>query len=223
MRKTKYILCIILTVVFIFSSAAPAAALDDDKFELRPVTTYWLGMNTKFTLKLLFNSELPEIPYIDVFDYFQITFNIRKFPLEKNDDGTYCLPSQNGKMIIDTEADTVIIEDFEFFLSDGYKTAAAANSGAYIVSEETIAGESKPLFLDLGKYGIDIIERDDKVYFPVSVLNDIIAQAERTVEYIDGNLYYTLTSSIPDGYFDRSSVYERTEYSSALAEFYSVR
>ena len=96
MKKAKYILCIILTAVFIFSTAAPAAALDADKFEARQVTAYLFSMEKTATLLCYFDPALPEVPYIDVLDYFSLTHSIN-YEFSSNDDGIYSLKSRNGE------------------------------------------------------------------------------------------------------------------------------
>ena len=79
MKKSKYLLSVVLAVIFIFSSAAPAAAVDHDRLEAREVTTYLYSMDKTTTLTLLFDPDLPEAPYIDVTDYFGTGFHNCRF------------------------------------------------------------------------------------------------------------------------------------------------
>ena len=219
MKKAKYILCIILAAVFIFSTAAPAAALDADKFEARQVTAYLFGMEKTATLLCYFDPALPEVPYIDVLDYFSLTHSIN-YEFSSNDDGIYSLKSRNGEMIIDVENDRVTIYHFPFF------TAGAADSGVssdnnreFITLISLEIEEEKPLCLDLSAYNIDVIEKNGRVYFPVSVLNDIIIMSYISALYIDGSIYFTINITSTATYFSTQPIYDKLERSEALAEF----
>ncbi len=220
MKKHISVLSVILTVVIVLSSAVPAVALDTTGFEAREVTTYLYEMDKTTTLTLLFNRDLPEIPYINMLDYFGIA-KICEFNCNKNDNGTYTISNDCGAMTVDIVNDTAVIENSEnFLIGYGYVPEGSFfDHDQYVWAYVVESTEFTPLYLDFGKYGIDIIEKDGAVYFPVSVLNDLVVLSYVAAEYIDGCLYFTVTFTNPDGYFDRSPVYTITERSEAFAEF----
>ncbi len=222
MKKHISVLSVILLAVIILSSAAPAAALDAGKFEARDVTTYIFSMDDTTTLTLLFNRDLPEIPYINILDYFKFTRTAEfKYEYEKTGDGTYRISNEFGAMTVDTVNDTAVIENSEYFFSAYLYRPEGSDFDfdQFMWGDAYFVGEYSPLSLDFGKYGIDITEKDGYVYFPVSILNDIGAMTYLAAEYIDGCLYFTETMLSPDGYFDRSSVYDMAERREAFAEF----
>ena len=221
MKKTTAVLSVILTVIFIFSTSAPAAALDADKFEAKEVTAYIYSMEEKRTVTCLFDRDLPEVPYIDIADYFNLT-RTEKYQAEPNGDGLYYLPGDYGYMMIDAKYDAVLIDEYEGFMYEnlyvGEEEKAGGNSFLCAVDYDRTG--QNPLYLDFGAYNIDIIEKDGRVYFPYSVLNDIFILTSVSAEYIDGNLYFdSRIDHYSKSYFDRSSVYNKTERSKALAEF----
>jgi len=239
MKKSKYLLSVVLVVIFIFSSAAPAAALDADKFEARQVTAYLFSMEKTATVTCLFDRDLPEVPYIDIADYQSFIYS-DPYLFQKNEDGTTTISGIAGNMIVDAEKDTVTIEHYELFLYGGiddYEEYLANKDNNRVFEknyEDTLPDsyenvdhllsfrgyteDPAPLFLDLSAYGIDIIEINDCLYFPVSVLNDIMSYMPVAAVYLDGCLYFKLTNDIDD-YFSRESFYNRLERSEAVAEF----
>ena len=239
MKKTIAVLSVFLVVILIFSAAAPAAALDADKFEARQITVYLFSMEEKTTVTCLFNRDLPEVPYIDIADYFSFVYSA-PYLFQKNEDGTTTIRGMAGNMIVDAEKDTVTIERYELFLYGGiydYEKYVADMDNNWVFEKNyedtlpdsyedvdhliTLRGYTEdpaPLFLDLSAYNIDIVEKNDRLYFPVSIINDIMLYINVTAVYLDGCLYFKNVNEVED-YFSRESFYNRLERSEAVAEF----
>lgn len=221
MKKGSSVICAVIAFIFIFASAVPAYALGDGKtFEKRNITTYIYGMDNSTALQCLFDTELQEVPYINVLDYLSFTYII-SYNFSYKGFGKYSVSGDSGTMTVDTVNDTVYFNSYETFLLYGVYYEGSSLDSDYTGSSEAFYYNSiKPLFLDLSKYGIDVISYEGGVYFPVSVLNDIFVLSYNAAEYIDGALYFlhTMDDSV-DGYFDRSPVYNNLQRSEKMTEF----
>lgn len=229
-RKIKTI-SIMLASAMILSLSVPMTAMaeTDDSLppivlsspiEKRAVTAYRYSMDDSTTIECIFTADLPDMPYIRAIDYLSNVF-IENFTETKNDDGTYTISTKNGSMVVNTEADTVYFESFEnFFLNEVVKEGTSLDA-PYVEAKETeIEGEENPLTLDYGKYGIDIIEDDDMVYFPLASMGDLFFATYNNAEYIDDCIYFIHSyESINDSYMDRTSVYEKNVRSPEMAAF----
>ncbi|MBQ7647405.1 MAG: hypothetical protein IJS94_09060, partial [Clostridia bacterium] len=218
MKKTASFICILLALIMILVAAAPSVVFAEEKqYNEKTVTAYLFDMEPTADITLLFDVELPEFPYISVVDFLNQAY-VCDFTETNNEDGTFSISDPYGTMIVDAEKDTVFFECYELFVKNDDYSGDSHFEVSYILSMETeFIGECKPLTLDLGKYGFDIVEYDGKVYFPVTILNDIFCTTYCAAEYVDGNLYflYTLEEEY-DAYFDRESLYNMLERDEAM-------
>lgn len=197
------------------------AAVDGDgeQYEVKTLTTYLYSKDQATTTDALFTKDLPTIPYLDAEDFFDHIYTV-DFTTAKNPDGTYSISSKNGTMVVDTEKDTLYFDAFEhFILSDPVIEGSAMENTYAKTAPPVIEGELKPLTLDLGAYDIDLIDYQEKIYFPLPTLADLVCITYNAAEYIDGILYYVHTMDSDDGYIDSSSLSEILVRDPAAAAF----
>ncbi len=122
MKKT---LSIILSAAMILSAVSLAASAAEDEAKVTydvkqvPVTQIsGRGDNTEFTC--LFRSDLPEVPFVNVEDYFDQTFEMDKDPSSLGS-GVYKYENGDYSMTIDAENDTISFDFFEGFVSSNLK------------------------------------------------------------------------------------------------------
>ena len=222
MKRRVSVFLAALLLISAFSSALPVLAeTADGNIQVRSLPTYLYSMNHAATTDALFTRQLPTIPYLDAEDFFDHIYTV-DFSTSKNADGTYSITSENGVMVADAEKDTLYFDGFEFYiLSNVDKQDSVLANDYAITAKPVIEGETKGLTLDLGAYGIDLIEYGGRVYLPLPTLSDLVSITYNSAEYIDGNLYYvhTYESASVDGYFDRSPLYQSVERDPAASDF----
>ena len=221
MKKILTIISALLVIIFAASAAVPALALDDDKYIEKEVTAYMYSMDKTETFTCLFNSDLPDVPFMDVIDFLSKTYILERTLID-NGDGTYTVSCLTGDIDFDVVNDTVYFSCYEISVIYGPYSEGSSLAADYIKGSKTSSiGDTEPMTFDLGKYGFDIVEHNGRVYLPIPVLCDIFCPSYNAAEYIDGCLYFlhTMESSIGDGYFDRSPIYNKLERTPETAEY----
>ena len=220
MKKSIQIISAILALIIIFS-AVPAVAFAEEKtFEAKEITAYLYNMEKSTVIECLFEQSLPLVPYIDAADYLNIIYT-EEITEVKNSDGTFSVIKESGVMTVDADKDTVSFDIYEdYVFSNVYYGDSDLDCDYCIGLSGEYLGEVNSLDIDLGKYSIDIIEQNGKVYFPLTLLSDLFIPTYNSAEYIGGVLYFlhTMDAESDDGYFDRTSVYNNTERDQAMID-----
>ena len=222
-RLISILLSMMLMVTAVIPALSVSAAGDDEPggepYEVRSLTTYVYSKDNAATTVALFTQQLPTIPYLDAADFFDHIYT-PDFTTTKNPDGTFSITSKNGTMVVDTEKDTLYFDAFEhFIISDPVIEGSTMQTSYATTAPPVVEGETKALTLDLGAYGIDLIEHQGKVYFPLPTLADLVCITYNAAEYIDGILYYVHTMDSDEGYIDSSSLSEILYRDPAAAAF----
>lgn len=220
MKKTVSVISVVIAVSLLFSVFASVVHADGPEYEKRDVTTYVFSLENVKITACVFSSVLPDVPYIDPVDYLS-TIYTDEFSQNKNDDGTFTVTAPNGTMIADTVSDTLSFESFEEFSKNNQNREGSSLNINFIKGEEDYYGDRKGLVLDLGKYGIDVIEYDGKIYLPLVTICAMFSVSYSNAEYVDGSIYYlhSMDDTTRDGYFDKSSVYNVLTRSEEMAAF----
>ena len=218
MKKYLSFVSSVLALIMIISAAVPALALDSEKtFEQREVTAYLYSPEKTKTVICLFETDMPDVPYIEILDYLDAIQVIPR-TVTDNGDGTFTVSGETGTMVADTANDTVFFDNYEnFALSGTYSEGTWLEANFLQRQASSVEGGIKPLTLDLGKYGIDIVSYDGKLYIPICAMNDMVFAAYNCAEYVDGNIYFVHT--MEEKYFDRSSLYSNLQRSEKMAEY----
>ena len=218
-RWLSILLAMTLAVLAVIPALSVSAAGEEDLYEIKTLPTYLYSKDKATTTDALFTKELPTIPYLDAENFFDHIYTV-DYTTTKNPDGTYSVTSKNGTMIVDVEKDTLHFDAFEkFIISDPALEGSSMDNTYAKTASPVIEGDLKPLTLDLGAYGIDLIDYQEKVYFPLPTLADLVCITYNAAEYIDGILYYVHTMDSDEGYIDRSSLGEILVRDPAAAAF----
>lgn len=216
-RLSSILLAALFAAMAVFSAPSVAATGDNDQYELRSLPTYLYKTDQTTETNAIFTQQLPTIPYLNAADFFDHIYTV-DFTTAKNPDGTYSISSANGTMIVNTENDTLYFDAFEHYILSDPDLGGSSMANTYATTAPpVIVGETKALTLDLGAYGIDLIEYQGNVWFPLPTLSDLVCVTYNSAEYLDGNLYYVHT--MDDEYFDRSSLYENMTRDPAAVAF----
>lgn len=188
-------------------------------YSAKEVTAHIFDKEGTKEFTCLFRSDLPEMPYINAEDYMDSIFTV-DVEVKKVSDHVYTFSNENGSMTVDTKNETVSFTDYELFtMNDVYITDDDLTD--YIIENDVTYAEPDKVEhmvdFDLSKYGFDIAEKDGKVYFPISVLTNLLISSYTTAVYTGGELYI-YTASEDDKYVDMASVYTNTMRSEAMAD-----
>lgn len=218
-RLLSILLAMVLMVTAVIPALSVAATGEEEPYEVKTLTTYVYSKDQATATDALFTKQLPTLPYLDAADFLDRIYTV-DFTTTKNQDGTYSVTSQNGTMVVDTEKDTLYFDAFEhFIISDPVIEGSAMENTYAKTAPPVIEGETKSVTLDLGAYGIDLIAYQEKVYFPLPTLADLVCITYNAAEYIDGILYYVHTMDSDEGYIDRSSLSSILKRDPAAAAF----
>lgn len=222
MKKSLKAISMILSSTLVISAFASATAFaaENDAIEKRELTAYLFNMDDTTTLDCMFTSSLPDIPYIELSDYVGVIYT-EQFTETKNNDGTFTLTGPGGNMFINPQNDTVSYDSFEEFMNiEGKSEGTMLNAPYCKTLNVTIEGERKATTLDLGKYNIDIVEANNKVYFPLATINDLFCSSYNAAKYVNGNIYFVhMMDETSQSYVDMSSIYENVERTQEMTDY----
>ena len=224
MRLKRHLKCTAVLSALCVGMLFPMAVQADPEYETKQVDTYLFDNDhndTKTTL--VFKSDLPTIPYINAEDYLNTVYKANDFEATKQEDGTYRIKSAASEYYMTVDPDTDLVTYNEYANFTMQRPEAADNMDTTFIKEgdgEFIGGEKSANY-NLGKYGIDVMEIDGEVYFPIATLNDMFKEIYNAAQYLDGNLYFLHSSDMVMGscYYDRKSQFDLLERSQKEAEF----
>ncbi len=224
MKKLLTPLSVILSAVIAAGAAAPAAVYAaKDEFEKKEITAYLYRMDKTKTIECVFSSDLPGVPYITAEDYFGCVVD-GEFSGSKNDDGTYTVSSAGGKLIVDTENDTMFTGAGQNIFNGMQPFTEGSIQDAPYLKKVEKDGETSgggDSTIDFGAYDIDLIEKDSKAYFPLTTISDLFYNSYNMGLYFDGSIYFVHVMEDLNGkaYFDKTSAYHNLERDPKVAEY----
>ena len=221
MKKAFSAISVLLACLLLFGAFGFAAAAEGTEPEFREIATFVFSLDNQKTTGCVFLPGLPNAPYIDPVDYLS-TIYTGEFSQSRKEDGTFSVAAPSGTMEIDVENNIVSFADFEAFPGCEQNKEGSSLNVDFVDSDSAeYIGEFKGLTLDLGKYGIDIIEYNGKAYMPLVTICVIFSHNYNDAEYVGDKIYYvhSMDDMTKDGYFDKSPVYAALERSEEEAEF----
>ena len=140
------------------------------------------------------------VPYVDVVEYMNKVYDSKNvFSLTSEGKCVYKISNAKGDMIVDTAKDTLHSDRVEQFLYNDQKMDPT-NTTEYVY-EHIIATEYRTdpsaLDIDLSSYGIDIIEEDGRVYFPLTTAADLTGVSYTNTVYCDNKIYLNYSANKP--------------------------
>jgi hypothetical protein len=140
------------------------------------------------------------VPYVDVVEYMNKVYDPKNvFSLTSEEKGVYKISNAKGDMIVDTAKDTLHSDRVEQFLYNDQKmdpTNTTEYVYEHIISTDYRADPSA-LDIDLSNYGIDLIEEDGRVYFPLTTAADLTGVSYLNSIFCDNRIYLAYGSDKP--------------------------
>ncbi len=151
---------------------------------------YVNSMDNESVIKLYFADEDKEIPYIDTDTVKELTE--RMYHDFNNDDGFQLSISKAGEiatltrenkavMTIDSENDVIGFDDYDLFCAPSWSPTIIDflehyGSIDYLKTDEnrSYSRSGSKTDIDLGEYGIDILEADGKCFIPLQTFSDTL-------------------------------------------------
>ena len=212
------------------SYAAPAETTSlsegEPSYTWKNVTYHFFDKDKVDTMNVVFRDDLESVPYIDAADYLSM---IKTVPFtEEKKDGEIVVSGKAGSFTVDAEKDTMTFENYYLLTSDTYdyvKPGSALDVNYAREKKQEVIKDTGAVTIDFSKYNIDIMEIDDKVYFPLPTISDLFASGYNAAEYMDGDIYFVGTmeaqysGSTQESYVDRTTLYNTEERDASLAEY----
>lgn len=179
-----------------------------------------------------------DIPYV-TFEEFYKAFS-DKYPIkyqdyecQKQNDGTYLLSvinyADDACIKVDPSKDTFEVINDNIGIFDFLGRAGASNDPFLVgyenhcyVESTTVHQPRQLLSYDFSKYHIDIIEYEDKLYFPFQILNDIIYLPKESTLIFNGSDIYEFNTVFKNNilsHYINSSLYLNDDRTEELAEY----
>ena len=141
------------------------------------------------------------VPYVDAVEYMNKVYDpANEFSLSSNGSGVYEISNAKGNMIVDTTKDTLHSDKIEQFLYNDQRLDPTDDS-EYVfehIIDTDYRENPSALDIDLSKYGIDIIEKDGRVFFPLTTVADLTAVSYINTIYYDNKIYLNYGGNKPD-------------------------
>ena len=234
MKKALSIILALAMMLSILSAIGVSAFADDEPdepiviaapeltFTGREVNAYVFVEEATTSIYCLFPDVLPDVLYITPEDYLNVIYT-DQFTAEYAD-GVYTVTNAYGvTMTLDAANNTLYVEDYDSFSDCNINQEGSSieinyvryNDGDYSVLPQAVT-------VDLGAYGVDVLEEDGKVYLPLTVIAAMFSITYNNAVYMDGDIYFVHTfdpESFYDNEVDQSPLYEETERSPEMAQF----
>ena len=230
MKKIISALCLLLSALLVFGSLGMLSVFADETpeeaeevtLEKKDVNAYVFTEEDTITIECVFRSDLPDVPYIDPVDYLNVIYT-DPFTVEQKEDGTFTVVNAYEQtMVVDPVNDTVYFEKFDDFISCIVNEEGSSIEIDFVNYVGTdVTADPQPITIDLGAYGIDVIELDGKVYLPLTVIAMMFSTTYNNALYFEESICFVHTFD-PESYFDTfdlSPIYAETERTSAMAQF----
>ena len=147
-----------------------------------------------------FMKEGVPVPYVDVVEYMNKVYDpANVFSLSSQGGGVYEISNAKGNMTVDTVKDTLHSDRMEQFLYNDQRLNPTDDT--QYVFEHIIATDYREdpsaLDIDLSNYGIDLIEEDGRVYFPLTTAADLTGVSYINSIFCDNRIYLAYGSDKP--------------------------
>lgn len=171
----------------------------------RPVPVYRETM-TNERAELRFYSDMPNVPYIGISDYYALMLPSAEMKVERSG-SSYVLTSTTGTATVDTEKDVFTSPDLSDFtnlmdqVQKGMPNVYYDGNGYAAFERVEYAQDPTPVTFDFAKYHIDLRADDGDVIFPLSTLSDIYSDLFYHVANFNGiNFYVNDDNHYPTDY-----------------------
>ncbi len=176
---------------------------DEPSYKEKQINVYRESMDENETVGVRFYENTPNVPYVGIKQFYD-TFMLGDMKTELTGDFTYTLTSDGGQTaVLDAGEGVLTIKDFDGFVTLPKLISGSGNTLSYGLApylqfdREEVLRESKPVSINIGKYGIEIYANEDDVYLPLVTISDIFENGKNfRVEYNGKNIYVVDGSNI---------------------------
>lgn len=183
------------------SAEAPAEATETKEAGAYQVVQFkGVDPDGKDTTFSGFMKEGVPVPYVDVVEYMNQVYDpANVFSLSSQGGGVYEISNAKGNMTVDTVKDTLHSDRMEQFLYNDQRLNPTDDTE--YVFEHIIATDYREdpsaLDIDLSNYGIDLIEEDGRVYFPLTTAADLTGVSYLNSIFCDNRIFLAYGSDKP--------------------------
>ena len=183
------------------SAEAPAEATETTEVGAYQVVQFkGVDPDGKDTTFSGFMKEGVPVPYVDVVEYMNQVYDpANVFSLSSQGGGVYEISNAKGNVTVDTVKDTLHSDRMEQFLYNDQRLNPTDDT--QYVFEHIIATDYREdpsaLDIDLSNYGIDLIEEDGRVYFPLTTAADLTGVSYINSIFCDNRIYLAYGSDKP--------------------------
>lgn len=183
------------------SAEAPAEATETKEAGAYQVVQFkGVDPDGKDTTFSGFMKEGVPVPYVDAVEYMNQVYDpANVFSLSSQGGGVYEISNAKGNMTVDTVKDTLHSDRMEQFLYNDQRLNPTDDT--QYVFEHIIATDYREdpsaLDIDLSNYGIDLIEEDGRVYFPLTTAADLTGVSYLNSIFCDNRIYLAYGSDKP--------------------------
>ena len=170
--------------------------------------------NALGTVMLRFYQDMPNVAYISVSHFQEMMYPGTTVQVQNVGDGKFVLTNPFGTAKVDTEKDLFMSNDYEAFTNMMGMVQPGMPNITYdalpIVRWKSLDASPKQVdvTLDYGKYGIDIREDGENVYFPFATIADLYVDTFMHLADFNGQTVmvapdgsYSLNDGYPEFFF----------------------
>ena len=145
------------------------------------------------TVLLRFYNDMPNVAYISVSSFQEMIYPGTTIQVANYGDGKYVLTNPFGTAKVDTEKDLFMSNDYEAFTNMMGMVQPGMPNTTYdalpIIRWKSLDASPKQVdvTLDYGKYGIDIREDGENVYFPFATIADLYTDGYMHIAAFNGH------------------------------------
>jgi hypothetical protein len=181
----------------------------DKKYVERLVPVVDPKQNAQGIVMLRFYQDMPNVAYISVSHFQEMIYPGTTVQVQPLGDGKFALTNPCGTATVDTEKDRFMSNDYEAFTNMMGMVQPGAPNIDYdalpIIRWKSLDASPKQVAvtLDYGKYGIDIREDGENVYFPFATIADLYMDTYMHVADFNGLTVMTApngSDDLDDGY-----------------------
>ena len=199
---------------------------------------YFNSIDNESTVKLYFADDSRDIPYIDADtakDLLEMVYHEANgdegFKLTASKEGNITTFTRENTytMDVDSENDVISFEDYDSFFTPSWSGTVIDTLEHYgtieclqINDDRSYSCAGSKLEINLGEYGIDILEKEGKCYIPLQTFEDIATSLPCYTNFVyNGEAVYAIVFGLDDNTEYLSNIYSapKGNRSRELADF----
>ena len=226
MKLKRIIIFSCLFVILMTASAFPVILSENYKTDIngryyidRNIPVYGKSDVSNKKVKCRFYADMPYVPYVDI-ETFYSYFYAAKMDVTQTGSHKYEFRTEKASAVFDGFTNSLSSDNMSLFCANpkfesGDDSIAIVTSSPFLKLASVSADKCSPKEYSYSKYGIQIKDDGEKVYFPIATLSDMFACPEGQVPFTAGQVVYYNGSKLfySDGmsWLDTSSTRNRSQ------------